>query len=206
MKNTFTILIGLVLGSALTLTAQPGAGRGPGGPHRYGAQGFPPPIAIFDVDGNGVLSAEEIAAAPVALAALDQDQNNQLTATELCPGGLGRGGQNCPLAGQGQGQGGCRMGGNSVLLRLFDADGDGVLSAAEVNNVPTVLKGFDKNLDGQVSSQEIRPLPGCQAGAGCGQGQGQGARYGQGQGQGRGPAAAPGQGMGQGRRWGRTQN
>lgn len=204
MKNTFTILIGLALGSVLTVTAQPGAGRSVGGPHRYGAQGFPPPVAILDVDDNGVLSAEEIAAAPLALAALDQDKNGTLTATELCPGGLGRGGPNCPLGGQGQGK--CALGGNSVLLRLFDTNGDGVLSAAEVNNVPTVLKGFDQNQDGQVTSQEIRPLPGCQAGAGFGQGQGQGARYGRGQGQGRGPAAAPGQGMGQGRRWGRTQN
>ena len=102
MKQTITILIGLALaGSALTINAQPGRGRGAGGPHRYGAQQFPPPIAaIFDTDTNGVLSEAEITQANTQLLKLDQNHDGQLTDEELCPGGFGRGGQGCPWGGQ----------------------------------------------------------------------------------------------------------
>ena len=171
MKQTITLLIGLALaGSALTVDAQPGPGRGRGGPHRYGAQKFPPPIAaIFDTDTNGVLSEAEMAQAASQLLKLDQNQDGQLTADELCPGGFGRGGQGCPWGGQEQGRRACANGQRSVLLGLLDTDKDSVLSAAEINGAPAVLKALDKNGDGQVTAEEIRPLPGC----------GQGCRWGQ---------------------------
>lgn len=169
MKQTITILIGLALaGSALTLNAQPGQGCGAGGPHRYGAQGFPPPIAaLLDTDSNGVLSAAEMAQATSQLLKLDQNGDGQLTAEELCPGGFGRGGQDCPRGGQGQGRGACANGKQSVLLALFDTDKDGTLSAAEINAAPATLKALDKNGDGQVTSDEIRPLQGRGQGRGC---------------------------------------
>jgi hypothetical protein len=168
MKQTVTFLIGLALaGSALTLSAQP---RGGGGPHRYGAQNFPPPIAaVLDTDSNGVLSEAEIAQAPSQLLKLDQNQDGQLTAEELCAGGLGRGGQDCPWGGQGRGHGACANGQKSVLLALFDTDKDGTLTSAEINGAPAVLKALDKNGDGQVTAAEIRPLPG--RGRGCRWGQ-----------------------------------
>jgi EF hand len=162
-----TLLIGLALaGSALTVAAQPGPGRGPRGPHRYGAQQFPPPIsAIFDTDTNNVLSEAEIAQAGAQLLKLDQNHDGQLTAGEFCPGGFGRGGQGCPWGGQGRGRRAGAGGQQCVLLALFDTDQDGTLSTAEINAAPTVLKGLDKNGDGQLTSDEIRPLPGC--GRGC---------------------------------------
>ena len=169
MKQTITFLIGLALaGSALTVSAQPGQGRGAGAQHRYGAQKFPPPIAVvLDADSNGVLSAAEIEQAPSQLLKLDQNRDNQLSAEELCPGGLGRGGQDCPWGGQGQGKG-RRAGANgqkSVLLAFFDVDKDGALGSAEINGAPAALTVLDKNSDGQVTAEEIRPLPGC--GRGC---------------------------------------
>ncbi len=169
MKQTITLLIGLALaGSAFSVGAQPGPGRGAGAQHRYGAQKFPPPIAaVLDADSNGVLSAAEIEQAPSQLLKLDQNHDGQLTTQELCPGGFGRGGQGCPWGGQGQGKGrgACANGQKSVLLALFDTDKDGTLASAEINGAPAALKALDKNNDGQVTAEEIRPLPGC--GRGC---------------------------------------
>jgi hypothetical protein len=181
MRKTIALFIGLALaGSALTVSAQQGRGRGAGGQHRYGAQKFPPPVAaVLDVDSNGVLSAAEIAQAPSQLLKLDKNNDNQLTAEELCPGGLGRGGQECPWGGQGQGQGqgkgrrACANGQKSVLVALFDTDKDGVLGSAEINAAGVALKALDKNNDGQIAAEEIRPLPGCGRGCPWAQNQGQ---------------------------------
>ena len=171
MKKTITLMIGLALaGSALTLSAQPGQGRGAGagGPHRYGAQKFPPPIAaVLDTDSNGTLSVAEIAQAASQLQKLDQNKDGQLSTEELCPGGFGRGGQGCPWGGQGQGRGACSNGKGSVLLFLFDTDKDGTLSAAEITAAPAALQALDKNGDGQLTSDEIRPLQGQGRGRGC---------------------------------------
>lgn len=163
MKKTMTLIIGLALaGSALTLSAQQGRGRGAGGPHRYGAQKFPPPIAaLLDTDANGVLSVAEIDQAPSQLLKLDQNRDGQLSAQELCPGGFGQGSQECPWGGQGRGRGACAGGQKSVLLALLDADRDGVLGSAEINGAPAALKVLDKNSDGQITVEEVRPLPGC---------------------------------------------
>ena len=192
MNRKMTILIGLALGSAITLSAQPGPGRGPG-PHRGGPQGFPPPIAVLDTDSDGVLSGAEINQAPAILAAMDQDNDGLVTGTEICQAHGGR--QNCPLGVQGQ----CPNGGNSVLLALFDADQSGALSSQEIQNVPTLLLAYDKDGDGQVSSKEIRPLPGRQAGPNGAMGRGNGFRGGAGASPGAGPGY--GRGRGQGRGW-----
>ena len=179
MKQTISVIIGLALvGAALTVSAQQGQGRcaggagaggaGAGGPHRYGAQKFPPPIAaVMDKDTNSVLSAQEIAQAPSELLKLDKNNDGQISAAELCPGGLGKGAQDCPWGGQGQGKGrrACADGQKSVLLALLDTDKDGSLGSAEINGAPAALKALDKDNDGQVTALEIRPLPGC--GQGC---------------------------------------
>jgi len=47
------------------------------------------------------------------------------------------------------------------LLALLDSDRDGVLGSAEINGAPAALKAPDKNSDGQVTAEEVRPLPGC---------------------------------------------
>jgi hypothetical protein len=175
MKQTIVFLIGLaVAGSAITVSAQPGPGRGAGGPHRYGAQKFPPPIAaVLDTDSNGVLSEAEISQAPSRLLKLDQNGDGQVTAQELCPGGFGQGGKSCPWGGQGRGRAACGNGTNSVLLAIFDTDKDGSLTSAEINGAPAALKALDKDGDGQVSAAEIRPLPGCRRGCPWAQSQAQ---------------------------------
>ena len=39
----------------------------------------------------------------------------------------------------------------SPLLKALDADGDGIISAAEIANAPAALKTFDKNGDGKLT-------------------------------------------------------
>jgi hypothetical protein len=188
MNKTIIVVIGLALaGAAFTLTAQPAPGRGGPGPHRFGAQGFQPPIAtVLGVNADGVLTETEIAQVPAQLLALDKNQDGQLTTDEFCAGGPGRGGQNCPWGtpgqagqgrGQGKGRGLCAQGQNPLFLRLFDADGDKLLSNVEINNAPAILRALDVNQDGRLTADELRP----QAGNGRGNGKG----YGNGQCQGR---------------------
>ena len=45
----------------------------------------------------------------------------------------------------------------SVGFTLLDANNDGVLDAQEIDGAPAVLAKLDKNSDGQVSADEVRP-------------------------------------------------
>ncbi|QDS96019.1 EF hand [Roseimaritima multifibrata] len=85
---------------------RPGGERpGMGGPRggQAGSQQSPPWLRIFDTNGDGELSASEIAQASSSLLKLDRNQDGQLTAEELHPGG-GPGMQNGRSRGPGQGQ------------------------------------------------------------------------------------------------------
>ncbi len=167
MRTKIAILLGLALaGSALLASGQNAGRRALGTPPQHPAQSFPPPIAAaLDLDNDGVLAGREIAAASGELLKLDKNHDGQLTADELCPA-LGRGGPGCPL-GRRHGQGRARGAGaqaqvrTPVIIALFDADLDGVLSAAEIAGAPQVLTVLDKNNDAQLTPDEIRPLPGC---------------------------------------------
>jgi hypothetical protein len=160
MKKFAVTTIGLALAvSAFTAAAQsepdrPGRGKGPGGPRHHGP---PPLLFILDTDKDGVLSTEEIAAAPDALAKLDKDGDGQIAGDELRPPAGGPGGPQRPQAPDGQkGRGGRHRGGR-VLMFLFDTDGDGVVSAQEIAAAATVLLEFDTDGDGRITSDELRP-------------------------------------------------
>lgn len=92
-------------------------------------------------------------------------------------------------------QEGPRRGGGRDMLRMFpvmtalDADNDGVISAAEINNAPAALRKLDKNGDGQLTEDELRPNfpPGGPGGFGEREGRGPGGRGGFGEREGRGP-------------------
>jgi hypothetical protein len=49
---------------------------------------------------------------------------------------------------------------NLPLFKALDADGDGQLSATEIENASKSLLKLDKNGDGLVSAEEMRPDPG----------------------------------------------
>jgi len=46
---------------------------------------------------------------------------------------------------------------HNPLLGLFDTNHDGVIDATEIANAPAVLKALDKNGDGQLTADELRP-------------------------------------------------
>ena len=142
-----------------------GPQRGPGG--RGGPNGL---LALFDTNHDGVLSADEIAAAPAVLKALDRNGDGQITPDEVPPppgrgpqGQRGAGnGQNAanPPQGGSRGQGGAGQGpGPLGPLSLFDTDHDGVLSAAEIAAAASVLKGLEQNGANQITPGDLPPPP-----------------------------------------------
>lgn len=74
-----------------------------------------------------------------------------LSAIAQPPGG--RGGR-----GEGRGPGGPDSGPpTSPIVEALDVDKDGVISSSELDNATAALKTLDKNADGQLSDEEVRP-------------------------------------------------
>ena len=97
--NASTTAIGLALAlAALTVGAQePGApppadlgphgqeARGAGGPGGERRHPIPPIMAALDLNGNGIIEAEEIAKAVDSLKTLDKNGDGKLTPDEIMP-------------------------------------------------------------------------------------------------------------------------
>ncbi len=91
------------------------------------------------------------------------------------PGGAGPGrGQGGPGRGPGGPGGPGGMMRMLPLMQALDANGDGVISAKEINNAAAALKTLDKNRDGQLTEDELRPNFGAGGGPGGGRGFGGG--------------------------------
>jgi hypothetical protein len=108
-----------------------------------------------------VISAAEIARAPTSLKKLDLDGDGRLGLEELRPkrpdgapgAAQGKGGE--PPA-RPEGQARPKRPAPPIVLAL-DADGDGVVSAAELAAAPARLKKLDANGDGRLTPEEYRP-------------------------------------------------
>ena len=88
-----------------------------------------------------------LAAATVLAAGLNcfaQDRPNR-------EGGEGREGRE--MRGEGRGN----MLRQMPLMQALDTNHDGVISAAEIENAPAALKTLDKNKDGKLTEDELRP-------------------------------------------------
>lgn len=123
---------------------QRGDGQGPVGRPELGGR----LLSLLDKDGDGQLSAEEIAAAPAALKQLDRDGDGAISRREL----IARGGAAAPGRPQG------RPNPGQFLDRIMqaDADGDGKLSKDEApERLQRRLDGWDKNDDGYLDRDEL---------------------------------------------------
>jgi EF hand len=158
----------------------PANGAGPGGPggQRRGPRRLPPAVIVaLDTNHDGILSADEIANAPVALKTLDKNGDGQLTMDELMapppprggpgpdgqggPGGPGGRPDGPPPGGRGSGPDG-QGGGRPPLppiIQALDTNHDGVISADEIANAAASLLKLDKNGDGQLTMDEMMGPP-----------------------------------------------
>lgn len=173
MNASRLLLAGLTLGFtaigfAQTVPHTPGMGRGMGPHGGPGGRMGPPFVAVIDADKNGVLSAEEIAGAPAALATLDTNSDGNVTVAEIHAQRPANAPQRPTPP---QGAEAPKPHGNPVMLAL-DADGNFELSSSEIANAATSLKTLDANSDGQLTSDELRPM----------RGEGRGPRHGKGPG------------------------
>jgi Ca2+-binding EF-hand superfamily protein len=108
-------------------------------------------FARADADNDGVLTVDEI---------------RKVAQAQAAPGGRGEG--------RGEGRGGEGRGGPGgmtfmridPILAALDADGDGVISSEELLKAPQSLLKLDKNQDGKLSEEEVRPAFGRGPGAG----------------------------------------
>ena len=154
MRLIWTVTLGLLAGMAAA-SAQDGRASGQEGFGRGRFSAFSVGFAALDANGDGVLDAQELEAAPQALAKLDKNSDGRITADEVrppMPEGRGRGGAE-------GGPGGNLVGEMVKTLMAFDADADGKLSRSEL---PERFQGIfdrgDENHDGFLTVEEIRKI------------------------------------------------
>jgi hypothetical protein len=186
MKNKMTTALAvLALGaSAFVASAQEDTNTVPDGapPGRHGHRPPPSPlIEALDVNHDGVIDSNEIANASAELLTLDKNGDGKLTQDELRPqrppqngghqsgddqppGPPPNGGQDDNAAqsdGDHHGQGGPDgMKGHRPMppvMQALDVNHDGVIDADEIANAPAELKTLDKNGDGKLTQDELRP-------------------------------------------------
>jgi Ca2+-binding EF-hand superfamily protein len=155
MKKNWMIALLMAGCACATVCAQEGRrGGGPRDPREM--MRMMPVIAALDADGDGVISAEEINNASVALRKLDKNGDGKLTEEEIRPNFPpgGRGGRGEP-----GGFGGPSPDEIVKDLLEFDKNGDGQLSKDEL---PERMQGLfargDANSDGVLSKDELRKI------------------------------------------------
>ena len=138
----------------------------------------PPIIAALDANKDGVIDETEIANASAALKTLDKNGDGKLTRDELRPprpegaesGPQPRGPRppqgdvrqgpppgDEPPPGPGEPGGEGHRPPLPPLIAVLDANHDGVIDETELANASAALKTLDKNGDGKLTMEELRP-------------------------------------------------
>lgn len=118
-----------------------------------GNPNFPPFARIFDADGNGEISASEIASAGDALKKLDKNGDGKLTGEELLSGA------GAPPPGRPAGGPLGNMLNPAEMLKRADANGDGKLSKEEApERLRERFDNIDANQDGFLDEGEFRKM------------------------------------------------
>ena len=126
-------------------------------------------LMSFDKNGDGKLTKTEVPERMLGLFdRADADKDGTLTAEELTRSAAATAGPAADRPGFGRrdegperegrrarGEGG-RMRGDPLVAAL-DADRDGTISAGELASASTALRALDRNGDGQLTADEIRP-------------------------------------------------
>jgi len=153
MQRKTTIMVLAVAASFLTSWSVAAQGRGGG----RGGQGHQPPKpaidTALDVNGDEVISADEIANAASALIELDADNDGGLTFDE-CMGFSNDGGQQAPQTGRG-GSGGQPPA--PPIFSALDTSGDEIIDGYEISDAPEALLELDSNGDGVLQTDEYQP-------------------------------------------------
>lgn len=183
MKTKCITIMALTVGlSAFTLTAQdepprgprPGGGEGGPGRERQHRMMIPPLVVALDANKDGTISADELANASAAVKSLDKNNDGAVQMEELRPQPPKDGERKGPPPGgprpdgerKGPPPNGPRPGGEGNLqppippvIGALDANGDKTISADEIAGASAALKKLDKNGDGALQKEEMRPEP-----------------------------------------------
>jgi hypothetical protein len=162
LKPTMAIAIAALASMACIASGQDNGNDGPppGGPNGGGPGGFggpgrhhhpPLPLVLaLDTNHDGIIDSNEIANASAALLTLDTNGDGVLTTNEYLPPVPKDAPANAPRPPM------------PLIVKALDANGDGVIDAAEIANAANALRTLDKNGDGRLTRDEYlgkRPGP-----------------------------------------------
>ncbi len=113
-------------------------------------------LRVLDRNRDGTLSHDELQLVPIALTAFDLDGDSFLSADELSAANRAQGRRaTAEFASHVR----ARSTADFNLILALDANHDGIVQPLEVVNAASSLQRLDRNGDGALTPDELRPLP-----------------------------------------------
>ena len=148
MKKIFALFVFGMAMTAMVSFAQDAGGKG-----KEGKRPVSPVMATLDENGDGSLDAKEIADAPQDLKKLDKNNDGKLTADEFLPPRPAGAAEGEKKVGEGKEMKHPKL----PLVTALDANSDGVIDEKEIAGSTEAIKKLDKNADGKIESEDLRP-------------------------------------------------